>query len=226
MPYLFETHFHTPVTSHCSKVPAEEAVPAYKKAGYSGICVTDHYYKDWFYEARFDGKKWSEKTDVWLDGYRSAVKAAEGLDMSIILGLEIRFTDNMNDHLVYGVTEELLRENPELYNMSVAEFKAFAEENGLFFAQAHPFRSICSPRNPKHLHGVEIYNGNYRHQSHNETALEFAKSNSLVQISGSDFHMMEDLGRGGIYLEKLPQNSAELAKMLLDNKVCRHKITE
>lgn len=219
MTYLFETHFHTPKTSHCGTVPANEAIPKYIEAGYAGICVTDHYYKDWFYEDRFAGMSWAEKMNVWLEGYRSAVEAAKGTDLSIILGLELRFPDNMNDHLVYGVDEQFLIDHAELYNMTCAEFHDFADAHGLFFAQAHPCRSMCSRRDPKDLHGVEVFNGNLRHNSRNDEAEQFAKENGLVMLSGSDFHEWEDLARGGIYLNKKPTDSAELAAMLLHGEV-------
>lgn len=219
MSYLFETHFHTPKTSHCASVPAVEAVPKYAEQGYAGICVTDHYYKEWFYEDRVKDLSWEEKVDRWLEGYLSAVEAAKGLNIKIILGMELRFTDNLNDHLVYGIDRQLLVDNPELYNLTPAQFKEFADKNGLFFSQAHPFRVMCSPRDPKDLHGVEVFNGNKRHNSHNDTAEQFAADNNLVAIGGSDFHEWEDLCIGGIYLDKIPADSAELAKMLLNSEV-------
>ena len=113
---------------------------------------------------------------------------------------------------------------PELYNLTPAEFRKFADEHGLFFAQAHPFRVMCSPRDPKDLHGVEVFNGNARHNSHNDTAEAFAAEHHLVRLSGSDFHEWDDLCLGGIYLEKIPQSSAELAQMLLGGEVSGLKI--
>lgn len=219
MAYLLETHFHTPKTSHCGSVPANESVPKYIEAGYDGICVTDHYYREWFYEDRFAGMDWADKVEVWLEGYRSVAKAAEGTNLKVILGVELRFTDHINDHLVYGVDEQFLKDHPEMYNMTVAEFYTFANAHGLFFAQAHPFRVMCKPRDPKCLHGVEVFNGNKRHNSYNDTSNSFAEENGLVKLSGSDFHEWEDLGRGGIYLDKMPADSKELAKMLLANQV-------
>lgn len=219
MSYLLETHFHTPLTSHCGNVHPKEAVPKYLENGYDGICVTDHYYRDWFYEDRLSGMSWSEKIDVWLNGYRAARDAAAGTGCRIILGMELRFTDNMNDHLVFGIDEQFLRTHPELYLLTPADFKTLADQNGLFFAQAHPFRVMCSPRNPADLHGVEVFNGNLRHNSYNDKARQFAAEHHLVMTSGSDFHEWEDLARGGIYLDTLPKDSKELAQMLLQNQI-------
>lgn len=218
MSFLFESHFHTPVTSHCAAIPAGESIPKYIEKGYSGVFVTDHYYKEWFYEDCVDGFSWEQKIDKWLLGYYSAKKAVEGTGFKVILGMELRFTDNLNDHLVFGIDEDFLKTYPELYNLTPAEFREFADEHGLFFAQAHPFRSMCSPRDPKVLHGVEVFNGNGRHNSNNDTADEFAEKNHLVKLSGSDFHEWEDLAIGGIYLDRIPADSKELAAMLLNGE--------
>ncbi len=224
MSYLFETHYHTPVTSHCASTPAGEAIPKYIENGYAGVFVTDHYYREWFYEDAVKDLTWEQKIDKWLQGYASVAKAAEGTSFQVILGMELRFTDNLNDHLVYGIDRDLLVRYPELYNLTPAEFRKFADEHGLFFAQAHPFRVMCSPRDPKDLHGVEVFNGNARHNSHNDTAEAFAAEHHLVRLSGSDFHEWDDLCLGGIYLEKIPQSSAELAQMLLGGEVSGLKI--
>ena len=39
-----------------------------------------------------------------------------------------------------------------------------ADENNLLIYQAHPFRPYMIPM-PKYIHGVEVYNGNARHNS-------------------------------------------------------------
>ncbi len=225
MSYLVETHFHTPLTSHCGVVHPADAIPQYIAQGYSAIIVTDHYYRDWFYEEQHQGLTWAEKIDRWLAGYRAALSAAEGTDLRIYLGMELRFTDSINDHLVYGIDAEFLKSHPELYDMTPGTFYRLAEENGLFFAQAHPFRSVCFPRNPAHLHGVEIFNGNVRWNSHNDVAYTYGATNGLVLLSGSDFHEKEDACRGGIYLEELPVDEKALAQQLLQGGVKGWKVS-
>ena len=70
MSYLFEMHYHTPQTSYCGHIPPAEALPKYKEAGYAGVVVTDHFYKEWFDDR---GEiPWEEKIDRWLAGYRAA----------------------------------------------------------------------------------------------------------------------------------------------------------
>lgn len=48
MKYIYETHFHTADVSTCAHISAQEAVGLYKKAGYSGVVVTDHFSKECF----------------------------------------------------------------------------------------------------------------------------------------------------------------------------------
>lgn len=43
MGYRYETHMHTAEGSRCGRMPAAEMVRAYKKLGYTGVFVTDHF---------------------------------------------------------------------------------------------------------------------------------------------------------------------------------------
>lgn len=217
MSFLFETHYHTPNTSYCGHIGPKDALPKYRELGYRGVVVTDHYYKDWFEDK--GNLSWKQKIDLWLAGYRAAAALAERNGLTVILGMELRFTDSWNDYLVYGIDEDFLTRNPELYHMTPAEFRRFSDENGLFFAQAHPFRSNCSPQDPACLHGVEIFNGNLRHDSRNEEAEAFARDHQLLALSGSDFHEWEDLGRGGMIFSKCPSDSKELAALLFSGGI-------
>ena len=212
MSFLLETHFHTPLTSHCGVVSPKEAIPKYIANGYDAIIITDHYYKEWFYESEKLSLAWSEKIDMWLAGYNNAVECADG-NIKIFLGMELRFFDGtVDDHLVYGITPQLLKDNPELYLLTPREFKKFADENGLYIAQAHPFRDVCHVRKPDEIHGIEVFNGNGRWNSHDDIANKFAEDNGLVKQSGSDFHEDEDFCMGGVYLDEIPSDEKELAE--------------
>lgn len=213
MESLFELHFHTQETSPCGSVPAAQSVPAYRERGYDGIVVTDHYYDKFFTRLPPD-LSWQAQLDRWLAGYRAAKAAGERCGMTVLLGLELRFTGSMNDFLVYGATEELLRSHPGLYEMDPESFARFAREHGLFFAQAHPFRTgqVCCEA--RCLEGAEAYNGNKRHQNHNDRAAAFTEENGLVPLSGSDFHEWEDLARGGVRFHEAVRDSASLVAAL------------
>lgn len=87
MAYPFEMHFHTDEVSPCGNVPAAEAAAAYRREGYAGVVVTDHYAAYNF--ARFPGD-WDTKVDAYLAGYRAAKAAGEPLGLTVLLGLELR----------------------------------------------------------------------------------------------------------------------------------------
>ena len=41
--FLYETHCHTAPVSKCGKASAEDTVRFYKKMGYDGVFITNHY---------------------------------------------------------------------------------------------------------------------------------------------------------------------------------------
>jgi len=215
--YKYDTHVHTSETSPCGCVSAVELVHLYKDAGFQGIVITDHYFDGFFESLR--GMSWEEKVDNYLKGYKIALNEGKKIGLNVILGMEIRFGSSPNDYLVYGIDEEFLKEYPELYNLDLSRFRELISDKGILIYQAHPFRPYIVPADPKLLDGVEVHNGNPRHNSHNEKALEFARKYCLKESSGSDFHQYEDLGRGGIIITEPVSSSEAFVRILYENKV-------
>ena len=56
-----------------------------------------------------------------INGCNAAKEAANGR-INIIFGVEINFSENKNDYLVYGLTEDFLLNNPDIYNLGIKEF--------------------------------------------------------------------------------------------------------
>ncbi len=198
--FKYETHFHTDETSPCGKVKAEDAVRIYHQAGYTGLVVTDHYFNGFFEMHPFIN--WDKKIDLFLEGYRSALNEGRKLGMDIHLGMEIRFNENANDYLVYGIHEDLLRNHKKLYKLSLKEFRELTAGTGIVIVQAHPFRAHMVPAPPALIDGVEVFNGNPRHQSSNHLAEQYARDHGLKMLSGSDFHQPQDAARGGIVVRE------------------------
>jgi len=46
--YKYDLHVHTSDSSPCGKVNSKILVQMYKRAGYAGIVITDHYFKEFF----------------------------------------------------------------------------------------------------------------------------------------------------------------------------------
>lgn len=160
---------------------------------------------------------WEDKIDYFLTGYHTAKHAADGR-IDILLGMELRFDKprEMNDYLVYGVTEKFLYHHPHLLDMNLRDFSKLAHRHGMVIFQAHPFRTGMRIVKPKYLDGVEIYNGNPRHNSSNDIAEMWAKKYGLRTVGGSDFHEFEDLARGGVYFDKEIKDNKDLVKELLN----------
>ena len=196
-------HFHTKNTSNCANVPAEIAVEEYIKAGYEGIVVTDHLSPSTYMKYGRELLPWKKKIDFFLRGYNEAKKTANGR-IPVLLGMELRFrtSEGENDYLVYGITEDFLYNNPNLLELNSRKFYELAQANNLLVFQAHPFRVGMKVTNPKYLDGVEIFNGNPRHNSSNDIAEMWAKKYDLMVTSGSDYHEIGDLGTGGTWFNK------------------------
>ena len=211
--FLTETHFHTALSSPCANVPPEEAVAMYADKGYATIVVTDHFsrlVRDHYGIA--DDVEW---VDHFLRGYRH-IRQLE-TPMAILLGMEIRFDENANDYLVFGFSEEDIYQYPDMYTWSVRQFKQYAEEKGWIILQAHPFREGMTVTAPTCIDGVEVYNGNPRHNSRNEMAAYWASINGFMKTAGSDYHQKEDLARGGLITDNRITTIGELIQAIRDS---------
>ena len=213
--YKYDIHVHTKETSPCGKVEAVDVVKLYKSSGYTGIVITDHYYKDFFDKSPCIG--WNGKIDDYLKGYKKALREGTIIGLHVLLGMEIKFNDNPNDYLVYGIDEDFLKNNPELYNLDLKEFKDVLSGTNTLIYQAHPFRKGQYVKEPELLDGIEVYNGNPRHDSHNEQAYNYAIKKHLKYISGSDFHQVCDIAKGGIIVNDYITTINELIMVLNKN---------
>ncbi len=221
--YKIDLHVHTEEISSCAKTPAAEVVRLYHQAGYQAIVITDHFYRG-FFVRQPAGLTWEQAVDRYLQGYREALKAAAATGLTVLYGMELRFTENDNDYLVYGFEESFLKEHPNLYQLSLAQFYQITRhrQQNILIYQAHPFRAGMIPADPALIDGVEIFNGNQRHDSHNQLAYRFAKTNQLLMISGSDFHEREDLAQGGITVAAPVRTMAELLTALQANSALKY----
>lgn len=210
--FLFETHAHTSETSPCGTVNAKTVVEHYRELGYNGVVITDHLSADNF--KRFSKSTAVEKADFFLGGYRAA-KKYESEDFKVILGAEIRFTDDPSDFLIYGFNEDFLYEHELDKFRDLEEFRPFADEHSLVVFQAHPFRVNIQVQDPKLLDGMEVYNSHPNHNSSNDIALAWAEKYSLRFIAGSDYHGQNCEIPGGIYTDEPITDSCNLRDILL-----------
>lgn len=216
--YKIEPHLHTTYISKCGWLGAAPLIKFYKEAGYSAICVTDHYNRTCFDYANIDLLSEGDKIEAFLEGFRRLKKEGEAQGIKVYEGAELRFDENDNDYLFYGFHHELLADPETTIREGLAAFAPKYRADGALLVQAHPFRKKCHPAEAQYLDGMEVLNLNPRHENYNDQAKAYAEEHHLIMSAGSDCHRMEDIARTGILAESLPEDSFEFAELLRSGK--------
>lgn len=213
--YLYDPHTHTAQTSICGHLDAADMVDRYVKCGFSGLVVTDHLHPE--YLSRIDtAHNWDRVIDHFLSGYRAAKAHGDTVNFDVILGVELRFPENENDYLVYGIDEQWLRANPYICCMSAQEFYD-KFHNEVLIIHAHPFREDegSDPTQETTVHGAEIINAHPRHSNRNDKAWNLCCRNSqYLRLAGSDTHRSGDEARAGVLLPERVSDSRQYKHMI------------
>jgi hypothetical protein len=206
--YKYETHLHTSPVSKCARSTAEEMLNFYKKQGYDGVFITNHF---------IDGNcacdrsaSYEEQIDFYFSDYEKAKALEEKIGIKVFLGVEL--SNRGTDFLVYGLNKQWFLEHPEIVGMKKSEELTLMAESGALIIQAHPYREAAYIDHirlfPRHVHGVEIINGN-QSDFVNGLAEHYAKSYSLIPFAGSDNHSAERCSNVCGMKFKEPINSVE-----------------
>ena len=171
-----DLHMHTSWSHDCLTEP-EELVEHALAEGLGAIAVTDH---------------------NAFGGAQAALAAAEGTDLLVIPGEEIK-TDNQGE--VIGLFLE--REVPR--GMSFADTIAAIKEQGGLVYLPHPFDRMHAIADAKTIHRhlsdidvFEVYNARLLFEVYNDEALRFARKYNLTMGAGSDAHVLQGVGTGGL----------------------------
>lgn len=207
-----ELHCHSKSVSACARVSNEDIIEKFTQAGYTSLVLANHFNKD---TQGFLGcsESYQDFVTAYLKGYEDLKNAAKG-KLNIILGMELRFTQNSNDYLVFGITEKFLRANENMFYMNPESFSKISREAGLLFVQAHPFRNTMTVIRPCFLDGVEVYNGHKGHDSRNEIADMWADKFGLIKTSGTDFHYPDVPANAGIITDVEITDGTQLVEIL------------
>lgn len=183
----YETHLHTFPVSKCAKVGVKNTLTFYKKIGYTGVFITNHF---------IDGNinidrsaSYSDKIDFYFSDYDNGVEIGREIGLSVFLGIEMSYGGT--DFLVYGLDKLWFLSHPEIEGMKKSELLSLMRDCGALIIQAHPFREASYIDHirlfPRHVHGVEVYNA-CRNDFENDMAMHYAKSYGLIEFAGSDNH--------------------------------------
>ena len=211
-PYRIELHAHSGPASPCGKASPEEAVHLYLDAGFDGIVITNHYSR-----AAFGDVSREEIVGAHMSDYERACKAAEGTKLKVYLGVEVRFNENGNDYLIYGVDRTLLERLYDYFDRDLATFRAEVKLPDSVFVQAHPFRDGCVPMEGSLLDGVEVFNMHPNHNPRSALAALYAREHGISLLTaGTDFHHVKPgyIAAVAMRSKVLPEDSFHLAEIL------------
>lgn len=207
--YRIEMHAHSKPVSPCSEIPVENLVENYKAIGYDAVVLTNHFI---IYTENQEKDKFIEG---YMRDYEKAVNTGEKLGIKVLLGTEIRFTENFNDYLIYGVDRPMLEEIYDLLPYGIENFRKNYPMNNSVFIQAHPFRNGIERVSPSLLDGIEVFNVHPNHNSRISIASAYARDNGISIITaGTDYHHPGHEGLAALRCKTLPETSFELAQIL------------
>ena len=238
MQYLYETHLHTSQSSSCSRTLGKDYVKIYKDLGYSGIIVTDHFFKGnpamLMRMTKEELKNWSLWIENFCMGYEDALDEGirEGLD--VFFGWEAWI--GRDEYLVYGLDKTWLLAHSDILSWDIKTLYKNVKEAGGCIVLAHPFRnrvnySTVIENNDEYISnldiplgfidGIEVGNGGTSSYS-NYLARLYAQKHNLPQTAGTDAHSdyaVEKEGHYGTYLDRKISSISDFVDAILENKI-------
>ncbi|GHU08845.1 hypothetical protein FACS1894151_05490 [Spirochaetia bacterium] len=203
--YLYETHLHTAESSDCGVSPARDYIRRYINRGYTGIIVTDHFFRgNTAVDRRLPWKEWVHR---FCRGFEEAHNEGERRGLDVFFGWEETYEGD--DFLIYGLDKTWLLEHPEVRYWTRKEQLAAVHEYGGCVVQAHPFREAYYLYkiilNPFFVDAVEAANGGNHQSAYDAIAMRYAQKFGLPVTAGSDIHDADQVQTGplfGVYLDK------------------------
>lgn len=215
-PYRIEMHAHTSPCSPCGTVAPDELVNIYLKLGYDAVVITNHFSSGY---GIFENSSFSkdENLALYMKDYEDACRAAEKKNIRILLGAELRFSENINDYLLYGADYEALHIAYDYLEEGLESYYKNGKPQNSLLLQAHPFRSGMTQVNPELLDGIETFNMHPGQNSAIGFAVKYANETAFaVTTAGTDFHDYSGHHQGlsALRTSVMPQDSFELADIL------------
>ncbi len=212
-PYRIELHAHSHPVSPCSEVPASELVDIYHAAGFDALVLTNHFLSSLMQRGA---------VDAFMDDYESACKQARQYGMKVYLGAEVRFDENNNDYLLYGVDRQILDNVAEYFEKGLQAFVQEGKDSRSVLVQAHPFRNNMELIDAALVDGFEVLNFHMGHNSRPATALHHAAECKVnILTAGTDFHHPDrQTPAVAMRVRSLPEDSFELAELMRSKDYC------
>ena len=210
--YKTELHVHSSPVSACSEIEPKRLVNLYKENGYDSVVLTNHF------TVNLLGESVEDKVGWYLEDFYKCCQEGESVGLNVILGAEIRFTENINDYLIFGICPDEL---PDIFNMltfGIDRFYSEYKNDRNVIIQAHPFRNGMTKVKTESLDGIEVFNMHPNHNSRIGFAAKYAKENNMIATCGSDFHHSGHECLCGILTNKVLETSYDVAEILKNGK--------
>ncbi len=218
--FKYDLHVHSSGASACGHNTVCEMMKRYKEIGFTGFALTNHFLHG--YTGVDKSLSWRDYVKEYSRYYFDALEAAEKLDFDLIFGLEEKYAAG-KEFLVYGITPEVLIDNPQLEAMDINIWSKTVRKNGGFIAYAHPFRNRAYIPEPYAMpdislvDGLEIYN--YCNDPYgNELAAKTFKDSGKIMLAGGDLHSVNFNDTFGIITQNRIKNTTDLATALKNNQ--------
>lgn len=187
MAYLYETHMHTCQGSACGASTGAEHARAYKQLGYTGIIITDHFFRGNTAVPR--DLPWEQRINWFCSGYEDAYQEGQRIGLDVFFGWEQNF--HGDEYLVYGLDKAWLLAHPEMEHWTRQQQIDEVHKYGGCVIQAHPFRDrgyIPALRLGRQFcDGIEAANAG-NNPYNDAAALRYGQEYGFVMTAGSDNH--------------------------------------
>ncbi len=215
--HKIELHAHSVPVSTCCSCPMERCLELYAQKGVEAICLTNHFFTN---NRNFSGKSKEECVDFYISGYESFKEAAKPYGINIILGMELRFDEDNNHYLIYGVDRNIVEKSFDYLPKTLKDYRKNMPLDKSIIIQAHPFRDGNIPADKALVDGYETLNFVPDKNNRNSVCAEYVKEKNIeICTCGSDFHHDKPYYPAPVLMlsKKLPNDSFELAKIIKEN---------
>ena len=115
--FKYETHLHTLPVSACAQFDVETNLSFYKKLGYDGVFITNHFLDG---NLNYDrNTPYEERINFYFSDVEEGIRLSEELGIKVFGGVEMSYKGT--DFLVYGLDKEWYLAHPEIMNMKKSE---------------------------------------------------------------------------------------------------------
>lgn len=209
--YRFKTelHAHTNPASPCGNCTPEEVIKCYADTGYDSIVISNHFCPEM---RHLDDKE--KCIAEYLKDFEAAKTAGEQCGLNVIFGCELRFTENCNDYLIFGIDPDFVSLAFDSMPNGLESFSKVFRDDDTMIVHAHPYRDGMTEMPADLLDGVEVFNMRPESNSRIAFAAKYAQKHNLTVTCGTDFHYEGHQGMTALLTKTEIKTSRDIVKVL------------